>query len=110
MTYIETVKELEVMGTSVRPGDNVYLNKMKSIMLVDQVVRVNGSYLVLLGYQYYDQLKSEAADMIKVWQFRSQILSAASPLEILTKASVSWRMVQGVRQYTTELHPETYCY
>lgn len=110
ITSLSFLKELSIYGEVVCHGDCVFLKERDIILEIQHIILVNSVYVALAGHEFFDMKTMTAGGKIKTWQFKSGIITIGSPLGILTKATVSSKLVRGVRMYTSELRSSKYAY
>lgn len=108
MHQLQVIKSVNTFGQEVRADQYVVLEDTP--YHITRIVHVNESYVVLVALEFYDLLRDEAGGLIKTWQFKRVTPRVFSPYSIRAMATASERLVQGVRQYTTEVRQNKYAY
>ena len=100
---------LTLWDEEIRADAYVVCN-FEDVYKITHILVVNGSYVVLVGHILYELKRTLLEKAIKVYQFQSCLYKAFSPYSISSLATVSSKLVAGVREYTAEFRGSAYCY
>ena len=91
-------------------ADKYVVRNYEDVYKITHILVVNGSYVVLVGHILYELKRTLLEKAIKVYQFQSCLYKAFSPYNISSLATVSSKLVAGVREYTADVRGSADCY
>ena len=96
-------------GERVKAGTSVLIEE-DQVLVIEHILLINNAYLAISGHKLYEEIGRVADDHIRRYQFKSSPVTAVSPYSIKRLITTSSRKICGVKQYTAEIIPSSYCY